>query len=892
MANTYDLMVLNANPVGYWTFSNTLNDLSSASNTASSSGLIQYTPTPILANGGNSLRVTSTSSITIGNTSGNYEIFSKNYVDKQFTIEFWFNFNNELMGSGLGTTPYNSNKLNLLNIQNSSGTTVVANIYYDYLTNSVRFSFVNSNRDAYLKLPPNFVDKTLHIVATYDNGSLQIFVNGVQGVAGVSDSTNLNTISKTNLVFTINGNSLTTINPTFIISNLSFYNTILDYKNQIVPHYIAGNSDASTFILSTHINSLSYLDFTDGFYNVTKGSYDANNSNGTITKITKDDFKLNSYGIDFSKDYYGTSGMSVQRINKADYLKFPYYYYMYDTTGSTLPVYSYSTSSGISWSGSVGGIDLSNIIQGLDFSKGLIFSGQISARPSDAENNYIFSINNLANNQTIYLTHTRVTGTNPSVYTLYLQGASITTLVSASTSTTFSSSANFIVNFIDSNNIYLYVNENSASYTNSVSLATSLPKISTDTKVYVGNIINPWVVSKAFNGYIKNFGIYDGKVSSYNSFNFSKINKYLVRFTSSVNPLFISQYGSATAIIKSSNNLLCDMQGTKLDWFDDNATVSVSKDGGSTYQVIYRHQPVTSYDITGFGSYSKNLIVKVELSEDNPNQSSPDSAPNVFRSIDWISYTSLTRVSDGGNQYKIDPISKLLSNYTLKDTQNNNPIYGRPRNFGIDFYGDTYKNPTAASVTVPSGASYSAIEFWYRPNNLSGSLSNFLINNVSSSTTAPAIWINSSSKFQSVGGTLYINGNSVADNSYTASVGEMYYLSLVLNTPSNSNFYINGGNLGSAGISSCATYGNFYLWDSIRTPTSGEISYRYGAYIGVPSTVIINDSDVVRAIPTSATSSVSSNVEIKTTRTKHPHTSRGIAQSTSTNPRQQNINSK
>jgi hypothetical protein len=100
----------------------------------------------------------------------------------------------------------------------------------------------------------------------------------------------------------------------------------------------------------------------------------------------------------------------------------------------------------------------------------------------------------------------------------------------------------------------------------------------------------------------------------------------------------------------------------------------------------------------------------------------------------------------------------------------------------------------------------------------------------SSIATAPAIYIDNLGKFRSLGGTLYINGASVVDGSYSASQNELYHLTLVLSSPTSSALYLNGGNLVMNSTRSKGTYGYLQFWNS--APTAADILDRYSQFTG------------------------------------------------------------
>jgi hypothetical protein len=205
--------------------------------------------------------------------------------------------------------------------------------------------------------------------------------------------------------------------------------------------------------------------------------------------------------------------------------------------------------------------------------------------------------------------------------------------------------------------------------------------------------------------------------------------------------------------------------------------------------------------------------------------------------------------------YKIEKTSnKSTANFSVAPSDN---ILVRRNNFGLKFTGDdtftsTTKPPTSASITVPPTASYRAVEFWFRPDSIKASTVNGVLNAVSASTDSPAIWIDSSSKFQFRGQALYINGASAATGTVTASANELYHMVITTSALYNSNLYLNGDVLATNAVKSKATYGYLYFWKN--NPSDSDVLGRFQSFFYI-NAVGITDNNTSRIVTNSSTES-------------------------------------
>lgn len=814
---SYKLAVLSDNPLGFWEFNGSNIDATSASNHAVVTSASYITP-PIIANTGSALRITNSGSVAIYNTAGKYETMSQYFEKEPFTIALWFSFNNELKGNGAGTTVYGSNQLNILKIM--SGATQIGKIYYDYSSNTIRFLINGTgNSEAYYVV--NDFDKQMYIVATYNEKTLNLSVNLEPGIKGnISDTSIMTAISKTTLSFVIDGTSLSGTAATFLVNSLAVFNYSLR-QNQIMQHMTWAGNNQKPFFQSFTSASTSFFNFVHLPTDYAMGD--------TIS------------GLKFGKSGVLTN-LSAEK-NGLSPVKIPNG--LLNITANASATYSISSSSGISILNN-GGIDLNGITQYLNISDNLTISAQVTR--STLVRDFIFGINDVSGNY-LYL-ETASYGSPASIsYTLGLYNSFTTTTSSLVTMNAgaYSPEETKIAAKFTNETIYLYAS--GANVNASVSLSTSASPeffpltFSSRSVLTVGNSYHDPQVS---NAKIKNFGITTNSFTNFapSNFDFTTASTFMLKFTDSSNPFKITQHGMWRYTIPSMTYPNDAIVGTYFDWNGmDGAKVFLSQDNGSTYTQIQRNQPYSAYDLS---QNSKNILVKVEIDSDYTRQDSNQG----FNNFTYFFYNILDKTADGSPYTFSSSGDKTLNNYIYAISDN---IMGRQKNFGVRFFGDSSRRAGYAKINVPSSSSYSAIEFWYRPDAIY-SASNFIINNQSASSASPAIWVDSSSVIHSSGGRLFINGASYVDGTYKVTVNQPYHIVMVLNAAETSNLYFNGYNWNNSASTSFATYGYLQFWNN--TPLDTDISFKYNSYIG-QNTLSYGDTSRVKYYSTACATKVS-----------------------------------
>lgn len=662
---SYDLQVLRDNPIGYWSFNNTNKDITRYANTATVSG--SYTTPPIIANGGYSLKVNSSTTATITNTAGKYECFSNNYQNRTFTIAFWLSLNNQLNGSGAGT--YTNDQLTLLSIKN--GATVIGKIVYDYKSNTVRYTFPGTNnKDSYAVIDD--FDKQYYIVATYSNGSHSIKINGRNGFIGlVSDFSNMTSATKSNISFVIADTSTTS---NFLTNSLAFY----DYQisdEQIKRHILwAGNDEKPNFqgSISASTSIFTFLE--------------ENQDLGYAKTISGQDFLILG---ELDKLNVTDSGLTPLKLDT------PTFNTNYDSTAS----YTINSSSGINWSGSAG-VDINFLPNYFNMTTGFTLYMTVNRTSTGSYNEYLFGLSNV-NGQSMFLEYNVPDGNTNYYLKMYdSYTGSTTTIVSLASGQSASTAkiSNVAVQFSGSL-INLYTSDNSGVTASSTS---GLPlNMNQNSILTLGNSYNS---PKNLYSYIEDFGVTDQYFASVTSIPFGSVSNFIMPLTASASPFLIKQRGTWIHQVPSVVIPFYNFYGTVFDWKTmDNCQVLYSVDNGSTYNIVNRHQTASLYNTLGVAG---NIAVKVQIDTDYVLDQKNQSFNNFYYNV----YGPMSLISDNEMYTLSSSTSSVSPNLRISNGTNN--ILARQKNFGVKFGGEL---PTNALITVPTSSSYSAIEMWYRP---------------------------------------------------------------------------------------------------------------------------------------------------------------------------------
>jgi len=666
----------------------------------------------------------------------NFEI---NNYNKDFSISFWFNFNNQINGQSKIS---DTNQILIYNVIQKNGNATpnksLLEIYFDYPTSTFRLKFPDSdskNTEAYCYVDK--IDQSFQITATYTRGQIILKVNDQVGSGFVTKNSyifysnpipyyngdDMLQIPPANLIFNITGTSLgDSSNPEYVqnylVSSLAYYQRILSDADLDT---LASFAYQDGFPISqSMLGDNSYFDLRE------IGNFDEFTSNGYTSIVSG---LTNKYG-DYEKIY--GSGFKVGDIDNLNSSRIgltpilyhkPYYYKRQDTNTAS---YTVNSSSGINFIGD--GYMQFDDIEYFDFSSKAsitcVINGIDLMNPGGIRNNiYLLQTGDkylmlslqtpvgLSSNHTYLLEE--CDRLNPEQRTSILSN----TFVRGSATTDK-------IGLSFSNNSILFYS--SLGGTSSVSIS----------KPYSAGIPDSFIVGqetvtgRMYNNkiYIKNIGIINKYISNYSSFDFENPSTIMFRMTSSANPFLVSQLGTWTYTIPTAVYPTCTVTGTQFNWNLDNCKVSVSSDNGVTYNKILPYQTITSLNLN---SVLNNIKVKMELQTEYDYDSS---VSTKFSQFEYLIYTNQNIYSNGKSIYFSNNDTKK-ANYTLS-SQNN--VMSRHKNFGIKFTGDSNKSPGSASIVNEASTAFQTIDFWYRPDGINTAYRTNLITNPSfeSGTTA------------------------------------------------------------------------------------------------------------------------------------------------------------
>jgi len=760
--------------------------------------------------------------------------FDVNNYKKSFSINFWINFNNQINGQKDITA---TNQILIYQIYQKtsvapgfSSNESLLQIYFDYKTSTFRLKFPDSdskNTEAYCKVDK--IDQSFQITATYAAGQIILKVNDEVGTGFVTQNSKifLSDMSKNvgmegNVVFNFTGESLgDSSTPTYVqnylVSCLAYYQRILSDTDLQTLRSFAYQDGFPVSQAMRGDNS--YFDFRD------IGNFDEFSTNGFVALESG---LTSKYG-DYEKIYgskFKISDLDNLQSTQLGVMPIKYNKLLWLKNSKTSSI-TVNSSSGITTVGN--GYLIFDQPDYFNFSS----KATVTCSLNGLNNATVLISNNIwlveCGDKYVGLTVKKNTASPTYSYIVReldaATGLENRVLIQQDFNLATTYSDNIAVAFTN-DRILLKSNLGG---TSSVTITSPYSSDSSD-YFYVGN--NP---KDAYDNpiSISNVGIVNRYISDFSSFDFANPSTIMFRLTSfantSSNSFIASQLGKWNYTIPTATYPTCTVVGTQFNWNLDNCRVSISSDGGLTYSKITPYQPVTNLDLN---SIMPNLKVKMELQTENDYD---DYLNLKLSQFEYLIYTNQNIYSNGTSFY-LSNNNTSKANYTLSSQ---NSILSRHKNFGIKFTGDSNKSPGSASIVNGASTTFQTIDFWYRPDNIASGSSNYILNNVTSSTTLPAIWLNASAKFYSLGGTLYINGASVADNTYTASANELYHVVLSLSASSTSSLYLNGGVLGASAINGSATYGHLTFWKDQLT--SSQILDRYQSYYYGNTVQIIDD---------------------------------------------------
>lgn len=717
------------------------------------------------------------SSASITNT---YDVFYKNFEKNTMQMEFWFSFNGNLKGNGYpgslssASQTYVSNTLKIVKILNNS--VEIGSISYDYRKNTFRFSINGSgNIDAYY--PVRNLHTNFYILAGYSNRQLTLTVNGDTALTGYVNDTALFPSKTSSVKFVIDSNSLNLSTANFVVSDFALYDYLLN-KDQQRKRIIIGYLPDKPTSITTHLES-SLFDLYEKEYHSVYNKVLMGNEflANTIYK--------NNVVLD---DVYGIKYKTIPSFSISDQ--------------------TYSGSSTITASGvqMVGQTALQMNTYGQEFSKEI--SQTITAQVSNITGsaNTIFYLPEVIDSQLgIY-----VTAGTTGFYLNSFDSVSLT-----------SSSLVFVPATLNSTSTYNFglgiIGENVYVYGASTTASSTIPLLDIDqsTSLYIGN--NPYSPS-ANNMYIKNLGMNNLYQTGFSGYDFTDNKMFMARFNIDYSISQLAIWMTSIPISHYGTEII----GSRVAWDSmDNCLVQTSPDGTTWTNLLRGDQLPIQY-----GTISNDLLLKVLV----PYEYEVETENQSFNNLQISLYRDSTFLTMDG-QYSLKPSIDSSSAHAYAIKKNIEPMLQRLTKFGIYFDISTGSTDGYASIS-PTSSAYApyAIDFWLKADLFTPSVS-YILDQATLASHPQLYFEQSTNHFRYTTGSVYINGNYFADNTFTASTGEYYHIFYNFGGSVNASsaLYLNG-KYQNVGNHTQGSYSYINLWNnSVNASTA---SLRYLNFVG------------------------------------------------------------
>ena len=818
---------------------------------------------PIVSGNTNAAQISSNSSVEITNL---YDAFDPSSENDTFSIEFWLSMD-WMDGQALDLTEYNSfttnsnrgdigfrfsvssyPQIHIMDIGYYSTTASayygdypfiqIGSIVYNQQKNSIEF-FLFDKDNKYVKSYAlvKDLDSPMHVYVSYSNKTMNVIVNGETGISaqinGLYSDVN-KPLNPQSLKFKIQGtvyDNLTSMyvnrqskslsnGQYFLISNLAFYNYILNQK-QINNHIKWALYDNKPALSSVQANTKMFLleETQNNFqYKKTFNGKDFNQ----YTKLSN---------LTVTPEGLGFIDAGVVSLNTLNQSSIPLF-----SPGLQPPLASYAGTIqidgiyGMCWNGNYASLDYNKFgsISSVPCTIGLIVSNTTpswtgpyyggATTQAAYSDEYIWSINGVNGNSTLFVERysgnyrlcyydvvngggtptvlATVTPNNTGTYLHHKIAVSLTsssatlTVISASTDKYYSSSdivdqaSSSAYNFAFSYNSILSIGQ---SYWNGNSLTSS------------GLRKNCSVFSflSITDAYITDFTTYDQYINGYHygqGFPWAGLTKYGVTFEpiytqynnfQQTNTFPVCQMGSWMGTIPLTS--LSDLIGSKIDWNStNNCLVEYTYPNWDPNPYHSGHSELQWYVLPRRGSHIpgidfakelSNLLIRVTMIANYQVQD----LNQTFNNLQIGFYRNMNFYSDDGSYSLLPNTSSTYTSLPCTIKGHSKSIQSRSNNLGILFPSETGYNVSGyAKIANTNANSLAGVDFWFRPDT---NYKNSVILTASSTTSGyPHLYINSQGTlaWNSNISQVYVNG-ALISNAISASTSDDYTSQYTMN---------------------------------------------------------------------------------------------------------------
>ena len=713
-------------------------------------------------------KINSSSEIVISNKAEFYKMFYSGTEHLSFGIEFWLSFD---------SNPSTSNSI----LHIGDGAPNIGRVYVD--NDTVYFTIYDIDGVSYTAYRQvQSWDSQMHILASYDKGSISISVNGMFGDSVTVPSTfSFGTLPSDalNIQYTVGPSQPSSH---YVINDLAFYNYALS-TNLIKSHMVwaANDSSPQTYVKQTSgyffdiKETDEMLAYKEDFSNV------KNYKKGVINNLIVDSDGLTIETVPSLTSVGMTivsNGLSVYPVSSAKFTNFSNYF----------SLNNFSIMGQIDW--------------GLN----------VTSKPE-----VILAIEGLNVNEWIYLaqsTDNKLTLYYHQSSTTYPYTEIDTIIAQVATANSTPGTYNFGI-AVKNQTVSLYLSSVGSATTNSFPAAPY-----SNLNLYLGNQYSSSATS-CLGGAIRNISILSSYVLPSEYTLFGQKDNFTIPLSSD---LTISQKGTWTYNVPSSQ--FTKIMGSRMTWdtgtssdsvlsINKNVIVESSIDKGASWQLVTNGYPATKFSDGSLAVYPDTSFRVTISTSDSSSRSLPrlDNALIVF-------YKDLSILSDGG-AFMLSPRVGSYIGDTYSIRKNSFNILSRSSNFGIKINQVNSSNSVATITPATTTNGYQAIEFWFRYDEISPSVSQFVLDTVGMDAY---IYIDPNNGFCTQIGLsdVYVNGLSLGDGRRLTQ-GESYHFVCIYPAQTNAKIYLGGDQ--DLNYFSYATYGFISLYPNILTRANAQARY-------------------------------------------------------------------
>jgi len=316
-------------------------------------------------------------------------------------------------------------------------------------------------------------------------------------------------------------------------------------------------------------------------------------------------------------------------------------------------------------------------------------------------------------------------------------------------------------------------------------------------------------------------GLYSGLISNSNGLTFQQTTS-----AASATGTWIYNYPIVQYMNFAGASISWDTASTQSSTiYSDYVSVYASYNNGSSWYQVYNNEIIPYFLSVASDITSSQLLIKVVLFSTDTSQTIQPRLDNLSITL----YKSLNISADAGG-FVLSP----LANTTYMIKENDDNILEREKNFGIYFVNQTpgTGKPGTAIINSVNSTEYKTVEFWFQYESCQSNTQGAVLdtNTVGGVDLYMDTATNTLKSNLGANGSMYVNGILQSSGTYPITPKERYFITLIYNTSTTNQIYING-ELNNSMIPLQAMYGFITLFPNALT--LAEIQSRYLSYLSV-----------------------------------------------------------